>query len=341
LTRPLAGRRTLAGGRCPDTNVAYKDYYQVLGIPRTATEEALKQAYRQLARKYHPDVSKEKDAEQRFKDLNEANDVLKDPKKRALYDQYGEAWKAAAEGHAPPPGAERARQDFSAQGFEFDPNDVGDLGSVFETFFRGRNARASRRGSAGFSGFGSTDVWPETSADREATIQLSVEDAFRGGERSISLQDGSSAEQRTYNVRIPAGVRSGQRVRLAGQGGRSAEGAGDLYLRIELQPSQRFRLEGDDVHSVLPVTPWEAALGATVTLRTLDGTVRIKVPAGSSSGRKIRLKAKGYPSASGERGDLYAELRVDVPTDLGDEERDLIQRWASMSKFNPRAEDER
>ncbi len=319
--------------------MAYKDYYQALGIPRTASEEDVKQAYRKLARKYHPDVSKEKDAEQRFKDINEANDVLKDAKKRALYDQYGEAWKAAAEGHPPPgPDAERAREDFRAQGFNFDPSDfqgqdMGDIGSVFEAFFGGGRARGgARRGGR------HAEAWPDVGSDREATIELAVEDAFRGGEHSISLMDPNTGEQRTYNVRIPPGVRSGQRIRLAGQGERRGDGAGDLYLRVQLRPSPRYRLEDEHVHTLLPVTPWEAALGATVTLPTLDGDVRVKVPSGSSSGRKIRLKGKGYPTPDGTRSDLYAELRIDVPKELEPEERELLERWAATSKFNPRTE---
>jgi len=316
--------------------VAYKDYYQVLEIPRTASDEDVKQAYRRLARKYHPDVSKENDAEQRFKDLNEAHDVLKDQKKRALYDQYGDAWKAVAEGHVPGPGASRAPEDFNAQGFEFDPNDMGDLGSIFEQVFGGR-VRGAPRGARG--GVRYEDAWPDVGADREATIELTVEDAYRGGERSLSLLDPASGDQRTYNVRIPAGVRSGQRIRLAGQGGRGSAGAGDLFLRVQLRPSAAFRLEGDDVHTHLPVTPWEAALGATVTLPTLDGRVRVKVPAGSPSGRRIRLKAKGYPTAHAERGDLYAEIRIEVPPTLSPEERALLERWATLSKFNPRPED--
>lgn len=313
--------------------MAYKDYYQVLGVPRTASEEDIKQAYRKLARKYHPDVSKEPDAEQRFKDLNEAHDVLKDDKKRPLYDQYGEAWRAAAEGRAPSPGAERAPDDFRAQGFDFDPSQFQgqDFGSIFEQFFGGR-ARGTRRGGVRYG-----EDFPDLGADREATIELPLDEAFRGGERGISLLDPESGEQRTYNVRIPAGVRSGQRIRLAGQGSRGGDGSGDLYLRVHLRPSDHFRLDGDDVYTPLPVTPWEAALGATVTLPTLDGSVRIKVPAGSSSGRKIRLKGKGYPG-SNERGDLYAEIRVDVPPSLSDEERDLLERWAAVSKFNPRQE---
>jgi curved DNA-binding protein len=316
--------------------VAYKDYYQVLEIPRTASEDDVKQAYRKLARKYHPDVSKEKDAEQRFKDLNEAHDVLKDAKKRALYDQYGDAWKAAAEGRAPSPGAERAPEDFRAQGFDFDPSEFQgqDFSSIFEQFFGGQVRGGARRGGVRY-----TDAWPDVGADREATIELPVEEAFRGGERGISLMDPSTGEQRSYNVRIPAGVRSGQRIRLAGQGGRGGDGAGDLYLRVQLRPSEQFRLDGDDVYTPLPVTPWEAALGASVSLPTLDGSVRLKVPAGSSTGRKIRLKSKGYPTADGGRGDLFAELRVEVPSELTAEERELLERWAALSEFNPRQEE--
>lgn len=315
--------------------MAYKDYYQVLGIPRTASEDDVKQAYRKLARKYHPDVSKEKDAEQRFKDLNEAHDVLKDEKKRALYDQYGEAWKAAAEGRAPSPGAEHAPDDFRAQGFDFDPSEFQgqDFSSIFEQFFGGGARGGARRGGVRYA-----DAWPDVGADREASIELPIEEAFRGGERGISLMDPSSGEQRSYNVRIPAGVRSGQRIRLAGQGGRGGDGDGDLYLRVQLRPSQQFRLDGDDVYTPLPVTPWEAALGASVSLTTLDGSVRLKVPAGSSTGRKIRLKGKGYPNAQGGRGDLFAEVRVEVPAELSAEERELLERWAALSKFNPRQE---
>lgn len=308
--------------------MAYKNYYEVLEVPRTASEDEIKRAYRKLARKYHPDVSKEAGAEQRFKDVNEANEVLKDPKKRDLYDRYGEAWKAVAEGHGPPPDPrqrERVQEDFGAAGF--DPNEFSDMGSVFEAFFR----RAGRDS-------GGAD-WAPAGADQEATIALAIEDAFVGGERSLSLVDPTSGEQRQYNVRIPAGVRAGQRIRLAGQGGRSARGAGDLYLRVQLRPSDRFRLEGDDVVTTLVVAPWEAALGASVTLPTLDGSVRLKVPAGSSSGRKIRLKGKGYPTAPGTRSDLYAEVRIEVPTSLSEEERKLLERWAEISSFRPRAED--
>jgi curved DNA-binding protein len=264
--------------------------------------------------------------------------VLKDEKKRALYDQYGEAWKAAAEGRVPNRDAARAREDFGAAGFEAD--EFSDMGSVFEQFFGGRG-RAGRA-----SGFRSQQ-WPgagfgaEGGADQEATIELAVEDAFRGGEHSIALSDAETGERKTYSVRIPAGVRPGQRIRLAGQGGAGPNGAGDLYLKVQLRPSEDFRLEGNDVHTVLPVAPWEASLGGSANLRTLDGNVRVKVPAGSSSGRKIRLKNKGYPAADGTRGDLYAEVRVDVPTELDPEERKIVERWGEVSKFNPRQEERR
>jgi curved DNA-binding protein len=314
--------------------VAYKDYYQALGVPRTAPEEDIKQAYRKLARKYHPDVSKEKDAAQRFKAINEAYDVLKDGKKRALYDQYGDAWKAVAEGHASPPDAERAREDFGAAGFN--PEEFSDMGSVFEAFFGGERFRGGQRG-----GWQARQWPPASSADQEAAIELSVEEAFRGGERSVALLDSDTGERRQYTVRIPAGVRPGQRIRLAGQGAKGGDIAGDLYLNVQLRSSGRFRLEGDDVHTALPVAPWEAALGATATLGTLDGSVRVKVPPGSSSGRKIRLKGKGYPTSAGTHGDLYAEIRIEVPTGLEPEERRLLEQWAAISKFKPRPEDPR
>jgi curved DNA-binding protein len=177
-----------------------------------------------------------------------------------------------------------------------------------------------------------------SATDQEAVLELDIEETFRGGERALSLTD-ASGEQRRYNVQIPRGVRPGQRIRLAGQGGRRSGGAGDLYLVVRLRASERFRLEGEDVHTILAVAPWEAALGAIVALRTLDGTVRVKVPPGSSSGRKIRLKGRGYPTAQDSRGDLYAEVRIEVPSELSPEERTLLARWAQISRFHPRSRD--
>lgn len=316
--------------------MAYKDYYSVLGVTRSASAEEIQQAYRKLARKYHPDVSKEKDAEQHFKALGEAYDVLKDEQKRKLYDQYGEQWKAVSEGGPPPSGAGRVNVDFN--GFrdeDFDPEAFSDVGSLFEAFFGGRGAQSGARGGR--------RRWPAGGGDREATLELTVEEAFRGGERAITLLDAESGEQKRYTVRIPPAVRSGQRIRLAGEGHAGSGGApaGDLYLQVVVQGSDRFRLEGDDAYTTLPVTPWEAGLGATVTLVTLDGEVRMKVPAGSSTGRKIRLRGKGYGKPDGPRGDLYAEIRVEMPPTLSDEERQLLERWSQTSKFSPRAEEGR
>jgi curved DNA-binding protein len=310
--------------------VAYRDYYAVLGVARAATQDEVNAAYRQLARKYHPDISKEADAEARFKELGNAYDVLRDPDKRKLYDRYGEQWKAVSEGHGPPPGAEQAREDFRTEGF--DPSEFGDLGSIFEQFFGG-SAGAGRSGRSAWSA-------AAQGVDIEARLALNVEEAYRGGERSISLTDPDSGEPRRYNVQIPAGVRSGQRVRLAGQGhSRHQDGVrGDLFLAVDVVSNARFDLQGSDIHTVLALTPWEAALGCKVKLETLDGSVNVKVPAGSSSLRDIRLTGKGYPKGDGARGDMYATLSIRVPSELTDEERKLFEQLAETSRFQARVE---
>lgn len=312
--------------------MGYKDYYTILGVARSASQEEIQRAYRKLARKYHPDVNKESGAEERFKELGEAYAVLKDDKKRALYDQYGESWKAVSEGHVPPSGAERIHVDF--QGAGFDPGQFQDLGSLFDSIFgvdfagkgRGRRRTTYRRD------------WPTAGEDQEATLALTLEEAGQGGERTVQLTDPATDRKRSYTVRIPPGVRDGQRIRLAGQGSRGTSGGpdGDLYLRVQLKPHPLFRLDGADLHITLPVTPWEAALGAEVEVPTLDGNVRVKIPPGSSSGRKIRLRGKGYHRTQRERGDLYIELSVAVPKELNNEERDLLTRLADISHFNPR-----
>ena len=307
--------------------MAYRDYYSTLGVSRTATQDEIAAQYRKLARKYHPDISKEPDAEARFKELGAAYEVLKDAEKRKLYDRYGEDWKAVSEGRAPPHGAEQVRVDFG--GADFKPEDFGDLGSIFDTFFGAERGRRTQ-------GSGFHVSMP--GADVEAELGLSVEEAFRGGERQLGLSDRAGGSSKMYRVQIPAGVRSGQRIRLAEQGEPGAGGAppGDLFLRVRIDPSDRFRLEGSDVYTPLPVSPWEAALGATVTLPMLDGNVRLKVPPGSSTGRKIRLPQKGYPKADGVRGDLYAEVRVVVPEKLDEQEQKLLEQLAERSRFRPR-----
>ena len=317
----------------------FKDYYTTLGVVKNASQEDIQRAYRKLARKYHPDVSKTPDAEEKFKDIGEAYEVLKDPDKRAKYDRYGAAWKAAQQGGgAPPPGYEDIWFDLGgADDFTFSG------GSGFSSFFEqlfgsvagqhgpGQGRRQARGHTQGWS-------WNQPGADREARLVLTLEEAAHGGEREISLSGPTSGQIRTYMVRIPKGVRPGQHIRLAGQGEPGVGNAppGDLYLSVELLPHATFRLEGRDLYTTVPVTPWEAALGAEVTLPTLDRAVHVKIPAGSSSGRKIRLKGKGFPDAKSGAGDLYAEISIRVPEALSSEEKKLFEQLADVSKFAPR-----
>lgn len=333
-TLPKVRRRILALSCCAthvgERKVSYRDYYAVLGVARAATQEEVNAAYRQLARKYHPDISKEADAEERFKEVGNAYEVLRDPEKRKLYDRYGEQWKAVSEGRAPPPGAEQARVDFKTEGF--DPEELGDLGSLFEQFFGG-GARAGA-GHAGWHSYRGA----APGVDVEARIELTVEEAFRGGEHSITFTDPDSGQARRLSVRIPAGVRSGQRIRLAGQGRTRGQDAarGDLFLAIQVVSTERFELEGSDVHTVLELTPWEAALGGKVKLKTLDGSVNVTVPGGSSSGREIRLVGKGYPKGDGTHGDLFARISIRVPQKLTEQERKLFEQLAEASQFQAR-----
>ncbi|UJR81257.1 DnaJ C-terminal domain-containing protein [Sandaracinus amylolyticus] len=311
--------------------MSYKDYYEALGVSRSVTQDELQKAYKKLARQYHPDVNKEPGAEDRFKSINEAYDVLKDPEKRSLYDKYGPAWKAISEGRQPPPGTENVHFDFGdlggfgAQGF--DPND---LGSIFEQFFGGQveGMRGARRRPRG----------PRRGDDRETVLEIGVSDAFAGGARDLGIRDPETGQTQRLTVRIPGGVRTGQRIRLQGKGGQGSPGApaGDLYLEVKVVPDARYRLEGDDLYVTLPITPWEAALGATVPLATLDGEVRLKVPAGTSSGRNIRLREKGYPRKDGARGDLYATVQIVVPESLGPREKELFEELQKVSTFRAR-----
>jgi curved DNA-binding protein len=300
--------------------VGYRDYYEALGVPRDASEDDIRRAYRKLARQYHPDVNKEPDAEDRFKEISEAYEVLRDPEKREKYDRLGQNWKAG--------------QDVSgASGFEgFDGFgdgmrvEFGD-GADFSDFFDGIfGRRGGRRGFGGFGGFGG-EGFSARGSDSEAVLELSLEEAARGGRRRISL-DG-----RDYEVNIPAGVRDGQRIRLAGEGGQGSGGgpSGDLFLRVRLRRHPRFRVDGSDLHTDIPVAPWEAALGAEVELQTLTGRTRLKVPAGSSCGRKLRLRGEGLAN-----GDLYAHVQIRVPRQVSGEERELFERLRQVSGFDPR-----
>ena len=299
-------------------------------MPRDASEEDIRRAYRKLARQYHPDVNKEAGAEDRFKEVSEAYEVLRDKEKRERYDRLGANWKAGDDvsgasgfsGYGGPNG------DYGDVRVEF--GDGGDFSDFFEGLFGG--GRRGRR-TAGFGGFEGFEGFSARGGDQEAEIELALEEAARGGGRRISLGDG-----RDYEVNIPSGVRDGQRIRLAGEGGRGASGgpSGDLFLRVRIKPHSRFRLEGRDLYLDLPIAPWEGVLGATVDVPTLDGTSRVKVPPGSSTGRKLRLRGQGFPGPRGGHGDLYAVLKVEVPKRPSDEERELYERLAEVLDFNPR-----
>lgn len=312
-----------------------RDFYEALGVSRGADRDEIQQAYRNLARKYHPDVNKDPGAEDRFKEINEAFSVLSDPKQRARYDRFGEDFRKVPEdweervgagagggGFHWSSGAGGPRVRYGTTGFGdegFEGAEGVDFEDLFGSFFRG----AGRMRVPG--------------ADQEAELPLTVEEAYRGGRRSVTLAGPSG--QRHYDVDVPPGVMDGQRIRLAGEGGHGSGDApaGDLYLRVRIKPHPQFRLDGRDIHVQLPVTPWEAALGATVPVPTPSGaTAKVTVPAGSSSGRRLRLRGEGMPAPRGPNGDLYAELRVMVPPQLGDRERELFEELAAVSSFDPR-----
>ncbi|HET9225969.1 MAG TPA: DnaJ C-terminal domain-containing protein, partial [Thermoanaerobaculia bacterium] len=285
-------------------------------------------------------------AESRFKEIGEAYEVLKDPDKRQKYDQYGSAWKQARQTGAPPPGWEGVHFDFGQGGFDFGGGGGGgDFSSFFEMLFGGRQGARGR--GAGFSGFGGQGFGGQGfgggfggggGGDTEATISLSLEEAVRGGKREITLQDPNTGQRKTLSVRIPEGVRAGQRIRLAGQGqpGMNGGQAGDLYLKIEIEPDPRYKVDGANLQTTVAVTPWEAALGSEAEVQTLDGPVRVKIPAGSSTGRKIRLRGRGLPQSGGEKGDLLAEIRIVVPETLSERERELFEQLAEESSFRAR-----
>jgi curved DNA-binding protein len=337
-----------------------RDFYEILGVERSAAADEIQRAYRKLARTYHPDVNKDPDAESRFKEVAEAYDVLSDPEARKRYDAFGhqfrqvpddadpEDWaQAQAAGAASGTGRRRRSRassgpgrasggdtwsgtggpGFGGEGGAVDIDiDVDDL---FGDLFGAGGGSRGRRGPAAWG--------PIAGADQEAWIELSVEEAYRGGRRTITLSgpDGT----RTLEVAIPAGVTEGQRIRLRGQGGQGTGGAaaGDLYLVVRIRPDRRYCVEGRDVHVELRLSPWEAALGTTVPIDTPGGEAKVTVPPGSSGGRRLRLEGKGMPNPRGKAGDLFAELRIMVPPAPSDDERRLFGELARISTFDPRA----
>ena len=323
----------------------FKDYYETLGLERDASPDAIKQAYRKLARKFHPDVSKEPDAEARFKEINEANEVLKDPEKRTAYDNVGSRWQqeqAAAgrpqNGNAdfqPPPGWDTGFE-FSGRGGAGGEAFGGgaEFSDFFESLFgRGGRSAGTRRPAASTAG-----------QDHHAKVLIGLEDAYNGARRSISLRMPAIDEQgrgvlqeRTLDVNIPKGIREGQHLRLAGQGGPGVGGgpAGDLFLEIEFAPHRLFRVDGRDVILDLPLAPWEAALGASVSAPTPDGDVELTIPPGSVAGRKMRLKGKGIPGKPA--GDLYVVLQIALPPAATEAAKSAYAAFAKATDFNPRA----
>ena len=292
----------------------FKDYYETLGVSRAASHDDIKRAYRRLARKYHPDVSEEANAEVRFKEVGEAYEVLKDPEKRTAYDRFGKDWKHGQE-FRPPPGWEQ-RFDFGSSGF----SGASGFSDFFETLF----------GHGGFHG--AHGPMRTKGDDQRVRVEIPLEDAYRGATRNITLRG------RTFSVRIPEGVTEGQRIRLSGQGDARAGGGpvGDLYLTVTHKAHPLFRVEGRDVHLKLPVTPWEVALGATVAVPTLGGRVDLKIPRGSRAGRTLRLKGRGLPGRP--NGDQYITLEIVTPPADTPEAESLYRRMAQSMRFDPRAD---
>jgi curved DNA-binding protein len=316
-----------------------RDFYETLGVPRDVGREELQRAYRKLARTYHPDINKDPGAEERFKDISEAYDVLSDPEQRRRYDAFGPDFRqvppdtdpqdwARSRAAAGSGGGRRGRKGTGRGGataqdvwFQSGGAQDIDLEDLFGGMFGGRRG----------GGWG-----PVAGADQEAELELSVEEAYSGVRRSVTLSGPGGT--RTLEVTIPAGVTDGQRIRLAGQGGKGSDGAapGDLYLRVRLAPHPRYRVDGRDISVDLPLAPWEAALGTSVAIDTPAGEAKVKVPAGTSSGRRLRLRGRGLPNPRGRNGDLYAVAQIMVPPRLSSEERRLFEQLAATSTFDPR-----
>lgn len=332
--------------------VAFKDYYDVLGVPRTAGNDEIRKAYRNLARKHHPDVNPgDKSAEERFKDVNEAYEVLSDPEKRKRYDQLGANWKAGAD-FTPPPGTQNGRAEAEGFGDIFGERGASGFSDFFESMF-GRGGGARRRASG----------VQMAGRDIEAEIPLTLEEVHRGGTRTITLEAGEICPNcngtgskdgkvcptchgsgvihrpKSLEVNIPAGVRDGSVIRLAGQGEPGARGAspGDLYLHVRVEPDRLFEpVDENDVQIELPVAPWEAVLGAQVKVPTLDGAVQMTIPAATQAGARLRLRGQGLNKRGGGRGDEYVKLKIVVPPKPTVKEKELFERLAKQSHFDAR-----
>jgi curved DNA-binding protein len=318
--------------------VQFRDYYETLGVSKTATDDEIRKAFRKLARKYHPDVNKDKaTAEEKFKQLNEAYEVLGDPDKRKKYDELGANWNQPGGFQRPPDwdqqqrGGGFRRYGSGDGGVEFEFGGTG-FSDFFEQFFGGG------RGGGGFggAGFGQRPTEAERGTDVEADIMVTLEEALHGSKRTISLRRGNSNKVESYQVKIPKGVHEGQRIRLAGQGEAGAGGgkSGDLFLRVRLARHPDFTVEGGDLIHEAKIAPWQAALGGEIQVPTLGGNARLKLPPGTQGGQRFRLRGHGLPTAGGERGDLFVLAQIQIPKKLSDREREI---WTQLAELHGRA----
>lgn len=303
----------------------FKDYYEILGVDRGASADEIKKAYRRLARKYHPDVSKEAQAEDRFKEVNEAYEVLKDPEKRRAYDQLGANWKSGQDFRPPPDWEDMFGFGGAAGGAR--AADGGFGGNGFSDFFDSLFGGGFRRAGGGAGG-----MFRQKGADQRASIRVNIEDLYHGASKTIRLASG-----RSLKISIPRGMADGGQIRLAGQGGPGVNGGpnGDLYLTLNASPHAYYRLDGRDILLDLPVAPWEAALGATIKVPTLGGPVELKIPPGTQSGRKLRLKGRGLPGSP--PGDQYVLVQIVTPPAETEAQRDFYARMQKELAFDPRA----
>ena len=312
--------------------VQFRDYYETLGVSKTANEDDIRSAFRKLARKYHPDVAKDKKtAEEKFKQINEAYEVLSDPEKRRKYDQLGENWNQPGGFQPPPqwgagqPGGGFHRGSGENGGVEFEFGGTG-FSDFFEAFFGGG------RGRSAFGGFGQRETMAERGSDVEADIMVTLEEALHGSTRQVSLRRAGSKKTETYQVKIPRGVREGQRIRLAGQGEASERGgkSGDLFLRVRLARHPDFSVEGSDLVHEVKIAPWQAVLGDQLIVPTLEGNARLKLPSGTQGGQRFRLRERGLPGVSGQRGDLYVVVQIALPKKLTEREREIWEQLARL-----------
>src|SRR6266513_2286924 len=313
--------------------VQFRDYYETLGVSKTASEDEIRSAFRKLARKYHPDVAKDKKtAEEKFKQVNEAYEVLSDPEKRRKYDQLGENWNQPGGFQPPPqwgagqPGGGFHRGSGENGGVEFEFGGTG-FSDFFEAFFGGG------RGRSAFGGFGQRTTSAERGSDVEADIMVPLEEALNGATRQVSLRRAGSKKVETYQVKIPRGVREGQRIRLAGQGEAGERGgkSGDLFLRVRLARHPDFSVEGSDLVHEVKIAPWQATLGDQLIVPTLEGSARLKLPPGTQGGQRFRLRGHGLPTAGGGRGDLFVVTQIQIPKKLTEREREI---WSQLAELH-------